>query len=89
MKSTKQFPFKRARHPTAKDVSRARRAIAAHTGKPRRKRAGRPPKASGLKYVPISIRLHPEALRWLKAEAKRRAMPYQSIINEVVMQRAG
>lgn len=89
MSSTKEFPFNRARRATTGEVRRAREAIASHSGRPRKKRVGRPPKAADQKYVPISIRLHPEALRWLKAEGKRRSVPYQSIINELVMRSVG
>lgn len=88
MPSTKTFPFERAKRVTAREVNAGRKAIAKATGRPRAKRVGRPPKKATDKYVPISIRLHPVALKWLKAEAKRRALPYQTIVNEVVLRSA-
>lgn len=88
MKSTKEFPFDRARRVTSSEVAKGRRAIAKATGRPRVKRTGRPPKSSKEKFVPISIRIHPTALSWLKKEAKKRAIPYQSIINEVLLKLA-
>jgi len=44
-----------------------------------------PPKSKREKFIPISIRLHPRALDWLKKEAKKRDVPYQSIINEMLL----
>lgn len=74
MKSTKEFPFEKARRVTSKEVESARKAIEQATGKPRLKRRGRPAKSESLRYVPISLRLHPLALAWLKKEAKRKAV---------------
>lgn len=85
MKSTSEFPFERSRRVTANEVKKARKAIEKLTGKPRAKRMGRPPKATDEKFIPISLRLHPLALAWLKKEAKKRAIPYQSIINEMLL----
>ena len=51
----------------------------------KRKRApggGRKPKKEDDLYVPISMRLHPKAFGWAKAEAERRGVGYQSISNE-------
>ncbi len=88
MKSTKEFPFEKARRVTPREVERGRRAIEKLTGKVRPKRKGRPPKASAEKYMPISIRIHPKALAWLKNEAKKKAVPYQTIINELLLKKA-
>lgn len=38
------------------------------------------------KYKPISIRLHPKVMEWAKAEAEKRGVGYQSIINETLLQ---
>ena len=57
-----------------------------------RKRApggGRKPKQEGTLYVPVSMRLHPQALEWAKAEAKRRGIGYQSLINEILLDKSG
>ena len=85
MKSTKEFPFDKARRVTSSEVAKAKKAIEQVTGEPRPKRMGRPPKPSKEKFIPVSIRLHPRALSWLKKEAKKRLVPYQSIINEVLL----
>lgn len=47
---------------------------------------GRRPKTETEKYKPISIRLHPMVLEWAKAEAERRGVGYQSVINETLLQ---
>ena len=88
MKSTKEFPFEKAKRVSSREVERGRKAIEKLTGEPRSKRKGRPPKSAVEKYVPISIRLHPMALAWLKKEAKKKALPYQSIINELLLSKA-
>ena len=85
MKSTKEFPFDKARRVTTREVTKAKKAIERVTGESRPKRMGRPPKPVKEKFVPVSIRLHPRALSWLKREAKKRSVPYQSIINEVLL----
>jgi predicted DNA binding CopG/RHH family protein len=35
------------------------------------------------------MRLHPQALEWAKAEAKRRGIGYQSLINEILLDKSG
>jgi uncharacterized protein (DUF4415 family) len=55
----------------------------------RRKRApggGRKPKQEGTLYVPVSMRLHPKAFEWAKAEAQKRGIGYQSLINEILLE---
>ena len=47
---------------------------------------GRPAKAPHLKYLDIHLKLHPKALRWARAEAKRRGIGYQTLINEALRQ---
>ena len=62
--------------------------IGAGNGVVKRKRApggGRKPKQEDELYVPISIRIHPKALEWAKAEAEKRGVGYQSIINEELL----
>ena len=87
MKKSREFPFDRARRVTAKEVAAARKAIAAKLGKKRASR-GRPPKGAE-KYEPVSIRLHPKIVAWARLEAKRRAVGYQTVINEVLLKAAG
>ena len=88
MKSTNQFPFKKARRISSRELASYRKAIEQKTGKKRPLRRGRPPKAADDKYVPISIRLHPIALRWLKAQAKKLDVPYQTIIHCMILRMA-
>ncbi len=86
MKKQKEFHFESARRVTADETEMFRKAIENKTGKPRPKR-GRPPKPSGSKFEPISIRLHPLALALAKQEAKRRGVGYQTIINEILLEK--
>ena len=88
MKKEEEFPFDRARRVTAQEVELGRRAIEAYTGIPRPPR-GRPPKPETEKYLATSIRLHPKALAWARREARRRHVGYQTIINEVLLEKAG
>lgn len=88
MSSTKQFPFEKARRITAEELKAYRKAIEKKTGEKLPVRSGRPPKAKEDKYVPISLRLHPKILNWLKREAKKRGVPYQTIINQMLMRAA-
>lgn len=86
MKTTKSFPFNKARRITGVEVKSARKAIEARTGKKRRVR-GRPAVAKELKYIPVSIRLDPRIVRWAKKESKRRRTGYQTIINATLLRR--
>ncbi|MGK5081980.1 BrnA antitoxin family protein [Bdellovibrionota bacterium FG-1] len=86
MKKLNTFPFKIARRITEKELQSAREAIEEKSGLKRPSR-GRPPKGDD-KYEPVSIRLHPKALKWAKKEAKRRGVGYQTVINEVLLKKA-
>jgi uncharacterized protein (DUF4415 family) len=85
MRTLREFPFEKARRVTAREVEEARKAIELMTGVKRGRRPGRPPKKVQEKYVPVSIRLHPRALAWLKREAKKRGVAYQSLLNEILL----
>ena len=87
MKKQKEFRFEKARRITVKEVETFRKAIEKKTGVNRPLR-GRPPKSIGEKFEPISIRLSPIALAWARKEAKRRGVGYQTIINEVLLEKA-
>lgn len=87
MKKQREFPFEKARRITAKEVESFRKGIEEKLGGKRPKR-GRPSKEAGSKFKPISIRLHPIALAWAKREAKRRGVGYQTIINELLLEKA-
>jgi uncharacterized protein (DUF4415 family) len=86
MRNSRDFPFERARRISAKEVSAAQKAIEQVTGQ-KRKRRGRPAKRTEEKFIPTSIRLHPEVLQWTKREAKKRGCGYQTIINEILLER--
>jgi uncharacterized protein (DUF4415 family) len=88
MKIPKEFPFDRARRVTHREIAAARKAIEAKTGIPRPPR-GRPSKAETDKYQPTSIRLHPKAIAWARKEARKRGVGYQTIINEVLLEKTG
>ena len=86
MKKESEFPFERARRVTPEENQKFRAAISEQFGMELRKR-GRPSKNEEEKYEPISIRLHPKALAWAKAEAQKRGISYQTVINEVLLER--
>ena len=86
MKKEPDFPFERARRVTPEESQKFREAISEQFGMKLRKR-GRPVKNEEEKYEPISIRLHPKVLAWAKEEAKKRGVGYQTIINEVLLER--
>lgn len=49
------------------------------------KRRGRPPKKEADKYRPTHIFFHPKIVEWAKAEAEKRGIGYQSVINEALL----
>ena len=88
MRNSKEFPFEKARRISKKELVAARKAIELKTGVPRTPR-GRPAKSEQDKYQPTSIRLHPKIMAWARKEARKRGVGYQTIINEVLLERAG
>lgn len=86
MKKQKEFPFSKARRVSEQESESFRKAIEDKLGSKRPKR-GRPPKDPATKMKAISIRLHPRVLAWAKKEAKRRGVGYQTIINEVLLEK--
>lgn len=50
------------------------------------RKAGRPPKREEEKYKSTHICFHPKIVEWAKAEAKRRGVGYQSVINETLLE---
>jgi uncharacterized protein (DUF4415 family) len=88
MKNSKEFPFEKARRITRSELATARKAIELKTGLPRPPR-GRPVKSAEDKYQPTSIRLHPKVMAWARKEARKRGVGYQTIINEVLLEKAG
>ena len=88
MKNTKEFPFSRARRIKEEGVKKYRAAIGKKLGEKRSARPGRPPKALEEKYKPVSLRLHPKVYEWVKKQAKKRHIAYQSLINEILLKEA-
>jgi uncharacterized protein (DUF4415 family) len=80
------FDISRARRITPIERRMFRKAYKNTFGRlpPRR---GRPPKGAD-KYKSIHIRLHPKALEWARAQAARRGIGYQTVINEALLKRA-
>lgn len=87
MKNSNEFPFEKARPVTKRELAAARKAIQEKTGMARPPR-GRPAKPGVDKYQPTSIRLHPRVIAWARREARRRGVGYQTIINEVLLEKA-
>jgi hypothetical protein len=88
MRTSRDFPFDRARRLTNREIESARAAIEARTGVPRPAR-GRPPKPETEKYRATSIRLHPKAVAWARREARKRRVGYQTFINLVLLELVG
>lgn len=70
--------FKRARRITPKEHKMFHKAVRNFRSR------GRPKKTFG-KYRPVTIRIHPYVLEWAKAEAKRRGLGYQTVINQTLL----
>ena len=87
MRNKDTFDFSRARRVTPEETEMFRRAFKNTFGHwpPRR---GRPAKQSHQKYRDIHIKIHPKALFWAKARAKKRGVGYQTVINEVLLSHA-
>lgn len=73
------------RRATPDETEKYRRAIETTFGIARPRRVGRPSKRQEEKYRPVYMKLHPRALAWARAEAKRRGIGYQTIINETLL----
>src|SRR5579871_3441200 len=88
MKKIEKFPFDRARKIAKEEVQRYRHAYKNTFAEEPPPRLGRPPKASHHKYCDIHLKLHPKALKWARVEAKRRGIGYQTLINEILLDKA-
>jgi uncharacterized protein (DUF4415 family) len=86
MKKESEFPFERARRVTPEESQEFREAISEQFGVKLRKR-GRPAKNEDEKYESISLRLHPKVLAWAREEAQKRGIGYQTVINEILLER--
>jgi hypothetical protein len=81
------FPFHKSRRVTPAETRAFRKAYENTFGEKPPKR-GRPRKPDHHKYRDIHIKLHPRALRWAQAEAKRLGVGYQTVINELLLRQA-
>jgi uncharacterized protein (DUF4415 family) len=86
MKKESKFPFERAKRVTPEESQKFKEAISEQFGMKLRKR-GRPAKSESEKYELISLRLHPKVLAWAKEEAQKRGIGYQTVINEILLER--
>jgi uncharacterized protein (DUF4415 family) len=86
MKKESEFPFERARRVTPEEGQKFRETISEQFDVKLRKR-GRPAKSEDEKYELISLRLNPKVLAWAKEEAKKRGIGYQTLINEILLEK--
>ena len=86
MKKAERFDFSRARRVTPEETEMFRKAIE-KTFHIKRAVRGRPPKGLD-KYQHVHIRMHPKALKWARAQAKKRGIGYQTVINETLLHHA-
>ena len=82
-----EFDFSKARRITPAEVARYRKAYENTFGVPPPVR-GRPAKLPHLKYRDIHLKIHPVALKWAKAKAKKQGVGYQTVINETLLKHA-
>lgn len=52
------------------------------------KKLGRPPKPENEKYVPVYIKIDPIVLNLIKDKARKKGVPYQTLINELLKKAA-
>ncbi len=84
MPNQPEFPFASARRISESEVIAAEKAIKQQFG------INLTQSKSSLKneienYQSISIQLHPKIITWAKAEAEKKGVEYQVIINEVLL----
>ena len=80
----REFDFSRARRVTLAEHRMFKKAIE-NTFEIKLPNRGRPPKGPLLKYQAVHIRLHPKALQWARAQAKKSGKGYQTVINETLL----
>ena len=80
--------LKSMRRATPEETEKYRRAIENTLGVRRLPRMGRPPKHPAHKYRPVYMKLHPRVLAWARAQAKKRGIGYQTVINETLLHHA-
>jgi predicted DNA binding CopG/RHH family protein len=84
MPNQTEFPFANARKISDVEVIAAEQAIKQQFGiSPIQHNASI--KNETENYQSISIQLHPKIITWAKAEAEKKGVEYQAIINEVLL----
>ena len=87
MNKTEEFPFDRARKARFSETRLFRKAYEA-TFQEKPPRRGRPRKPPAQKYRDIHIKVHPLALLWARNQARKRGVGYQTVINEVLLEKS-
>jgi uncharacterized protein (DUF4415 family) len=85
MPKNSEFPFESARRITDAELRAAEQAVQEQFDIDIVAQRGRPPKPEDERYEAISIRLHPKVIAWAKVEAEKRAVGYQTVINEELL----
>lgn len=85
MKKESEFPFERARRVTTEENQKFRESISEQFGVKLRKRT----QSIEEEFEPISIKLEPKVLAWVKDQAQKRGIGYQTVINEVLLEKIG
>jgi predicted DNA binding CopG/RHH family protein len=75
MSQEPEFPFDRARRVTPEEHLRFKTAVVQQFGS----------KSPEEPYE--SVQLHPKIITWAKAEAQKRGVEYQMIINEILLEK--
>ena len=84
MSNQTEFPFAKARRISESEVIAAEQAIKQQFGINFTQRKALI-KNETETYQSISIQLHPKIITWAKAEAEKKGVEYQAIINEVLL----
>ena len=84
MSNQTEFPFAKARRISESEVIAAEQAIKQQFGINFTQRKALT-KNETENYQSISIQLHPKIITWAKAEAEKKGVEYQAIINEVLL----
>jgi len=84
MSNQTEFPFAKARRINESEIIAAEQAIKQQFGINFTQRKALI-KNETENYQSISIQLHPKIITWAKAEAEKKGVEYQAIINEVLL----
>jgi predicted DNA binding CopG/RHH family protein len=82
MTQDSEFPFDRAHRVTPTEHQHFKTLLAQQFGT-------QPDTTPEAPYPFVSLQLHPKILVWAKAEAQKRSIDYQTVINEVLLRQVG